>query len=460
MIKIEAAGVGGLRHSPLLRVLLLGFLVLLLQIPVSLISGQINARQQTRDAARNEVNSMWGNTQTVIGPVLSIPYVRRWSETKSSGEVTLRQEVRALRLLPEALKINGNLDSESRYRSIFEFSVYRGGFALEGEFATPDWGERGIAAEDVFWDRAELALYVSDPRAIQQPVKLEWNSHPVEFRPGAPRLGQADLPGIRAVLSGRMEGQRFNFKIPLNLKGSNGLRFAPVAKSTQVSLTSDWAHPSFKGSWLPDKPDISTEGFRANWSLGYLGRNYPQLWQHGEDYSKAVCESVFGVDLVTPVDEYRMAERSVKYALLFLSLTFVLIWLYEVLSALRVHPIQYLLVGGSLCLFYLLLLALAEHIGFGAAYLMGAVLVTTQVTAYSLSALRSKARALVLGGVLGSLYGYLYVLLQVQDFALIAGAGGLFLALTAVMYATRRIDWYALRQTPPPPRGADKGAGA
>jgi inner membrane protein len=244
-----------------------------------------------------------------------------------------------------------------------------------------------------------------------------------------------------------MQKNHYDFRIPLRVKGSQTIRFAPMAKSTQVKLGANWPHPSFQGNWLPDKREISGQGFSADWSIGYLGRGFPQAWQHGEDYSKNVCDSLFGVELGSPVDEYRMAERSVKYALLFLGLTFVLIWLYEVLGTFKVHPIQYLLLGGAICLFYLLLLALAEHVGFGIAYALGAVLVTAQVSTYSAVALKSKWRALVLGSVVGGLYVYLYVLLQLQDYALLIGAIGLFVALSVIMYATRRVDWYAMQDT-------------
>ena len=433
-----------LRNSLLLRTLLLAGLILLLQVPVLFIQGQIFARQQTRDTARAEVTSMWGNEQTIVGPVLSVPYTHRWVETTDKGARIARHELRSLRVLPEALRIAAELESESRYRGIFAFSVYHGRIELGGYFLKPDFGDRGVATGDIHWDRAELALYISDPRGLQEQVRLHWNGAALEFTPGAPRLGEMDRVGIRAGLKGRMTPARYEFRIPLRLKGSQTLRFAPMAKSTTASLRANWPHPSFQGNWAPDSREIGDQGFSASWSVGYLGRSFPQLWQHGEDFSKPICDSLFGVDFKSPVDEYRMAERSAKYALLFLGMTFLVIWLYEILSGLKVHPMQYLLLGGSLCLFYLLLLALAEHIGFALAYALGALLVTAQVAVYSLTALRSRPRAAVMGGVVGGLYGYLYVLLQLQDYALLIGAIGLFLALTAVMYLTRRVDWYGL----------------
>lgn len=446
MTAIETVRTTTAKNSLLLRVLLLGALVLVLQFPVILISGQIQSRAQTRDTAREEVTSTWGKNQTVIGPMLLVPYVYRWKETKSNGEAISHQTIRHLRILPEQLKVDGDLRSSSRYRGIFEFSVYRGTLTLNGSFVPPDFSERGVPETDVLWDRAELLLYVSDTRALGESVTLSWNGQKIDFRPGARRFGEEDLPGIRAPLKGLMAAQRYAFGIPLALKGSVSLCFTPMAKSTQVALESDWPSPSFKGNWLPDTRQIDAKGFTAAWSLGYLGRNFPQIWEEGEDYSKAVWGSAFGLDFGTEVDEYRMAERSVKYALLFLGLTFVLIWLYEVLGGLRVHPIQYLLVGGALCLFYLLLLALSEHIGFGKAYTLGAALVTLQVTAYGLAVLGSRWRALLMGAVVGGLYAYLYVLLQLRDYALLVGAIGLFVALTVVMYSTRKVDWYGAQQ--------------
>jgi inner membrane protein len=229
------------------------------------------------------------------------------------------------------------------------------------------------------------------------------------------------------------------------LNGSLGAYFSPFARNTVVEIESNSRNPSFQGNWLPSKRSISDSGFRASWSIPFLGRNYPQAWTSTADMGNAIEASRFGVELSDPVDHYRMAERSVKYAGLFVLLTFTVIWLIEVLAGLRVHPIQYLMLGGALCLFYLLELSLSEHVGFPVAYAIASVAVVGMVGAYCLAVLHNVRRALVVAAGVAALYVYLYVLLMNEDYALLIGSVGLFAILGAVMYVTRRVQWYGAR---------------
>jgi inner membrane protein len=209
-------------------------------------------------------------------------------------------------------------------------------------------------------------------------------------------------------------------------------------------LAADSENPSFQGAWLPQQRKISQQGFEASWEIPFLGRSFPQAWIAHEAPEQAVNDSRFGVELVAPVDQYRMAERSVKYAGLFILLTFASVWLLEGLARVQVHPIQYLLLGCALCLFYLLLLSLAEHLGFAAAYALASLAVIALCGAYSLAILRSRPLACCVGAGVAGLYGYLFVLLINEDYALLFGSLGLLLILAAVMYLTRNVDWYAL----------------
>lgn len=220
------------------------------------------------------------------------------------------------------------------------------------------------------------------------------------------------------------------------------MRFAPFGRQTRVDLRGDWPHPSFQGAWLPASREVHDGGFEARWQVPSLGRNFPQRWTGAGRFDQASRDARFGVDWITPVDPYRMAERSSKYAILFLTLTFLSLWLFEVRVGLRVHPIQYLLVGAALCLFFLLELALAEHLGFGPAYVLAASLVVALLAAYAGAVLRSPGRGALLGGGVTVLYAYLYVLLSQEGYALLAGSLMLTAVLAVVMAVTRRIDWY------------------
>ncbi|MFK7896386.1 MAG: cell envelope integrity protein CreD [Myxococcota bacterium] len=446
-----------LPSSQLIRLLLIGFLILLLQIPMLMVRDVIRERQAERQNAIGEINRSWGQSQIVEGPRLVVPYEFTWVETRVDKDI-IHTETRYAHFLPETLDIRGDLKSESRYRGIFEVPVYRTELHFKGEFAAPDLqgfvaGElkdtnaqssspqRSSAPNNILWDQAHIVVMASDARAIQNAAQLNWQGETFEFLPGT---GPAPDPGGHAgfhVPVGDAAQEAAAFEFTLALQGSNALRLAPFAKTTRVELGSDWPDPSFQGAWLPTTRDISDQGFSAVWEIPFLGRSYPQRWNDMPRIRDSIQRSYFGVDLATMVDEYRMAERSAKYALLFLGLTFGTLWLFEVVAGIRIHSIQYLFVGGAMCLFYLLELALAEHLGFALAYALASTAVVGLVTAYCLAILGARRRAFAMGGVLVALYGYLFILLRNQDFALVSGSVGLFVALAAAMYLTRHIRW-------------------
>jgi inner membrane protein len=222
------------------------------------------------------------------------------------------------------------------------------------------------------------------------------------------------------------------------------LQFAPLGDVTRVNLTSNWPSPSFTGAYLPDEREPTSDGFTAAWRVLALGRGYPQSWKRSAPPPLAVAESVFGVELITPVGIYEASLRAAKYAVLVIGLTFTAYFLFVLLAAARLHTLQYLLIGASNCVFYLLLLALAEQIGFGAAYALSAAASVALIGMYSGAVLGSMRRALPVSAMLAALYGYLYVTLQAEDYALLFGAAGSFAALTALMYLTRHIDWHTV----------------
>src|SRR2546425_32389 len=430
-----------IRGSRLLRLLLIGFLVLLVLIPAAMIGGLVSDRRATREGAVEEVTGKWGRMQVITGPALVIPYVQRRVELDKNGQKVVRVQTHRLTVLPETLTVRGDIESEERHRGIFSVPVYRLRLEVSGRFAKPNFSDWNVEGADVRWDRAELGVGISDARAIQEQTDLTWNGRTVPFLPGTSAFDLTNT-GIHAPLTAVSPAPAFDFKFPLVLNGSVGVYFVPFGRETAVSLRSNWPDPSFQGNWLPAKRSVTDKGFEASWKIPFLGRNYPQAWTDGASMSDTVAASKFGLDLITPVDEYRMAERSTKYAGLFILLTFAAIWLIEVLGRLRVHSIQYLLVGAAMCVFFFLELALSEHLGFSPAYTVASVAVIALIASYSLAALRSPRRAGVVGGLVALLYGYLYVLLNNQDYALLIGSVGLFLMLAAVMYLTRRIDWH------------------
>lgn len=429
------------------RLLGLGLLVLLLAIPIGMVRGTIAERQGRAVAAVAEVAASWGGAQSLSGPRLVVPYTERWIEVPEGGKAIQRSRVRHASFLSEALDVRGRLGSSVLHRGIFEIPVYRIELSLQGDFA-PSFSDWDVPPEDVDWRHAELVLELAEVRAVDR-ASLQWRDDPLAFEPGA-GASEDRASAIHAEVGDRARLPS-RFAIDLALRGSERLAFAPFGRSTRVSLDSDWPSPSFDGAWIPIERRVESGGFAARWEVSSLGRGYPQRWRSG-DPREAIEASHFGVRLLLPVDAYRMAERSAKYAMLFLGLTFATFWLFDVLASARLHPVQYLLVGAAQCLFYLLEISLAEHLGFGVAYAVASAGIVALIGAYAWAVLRSAGRAAVVASVVVAIYGYLYVVLTNEDYALLAGSLALFAALATVMWLTRRVDWRLVESRGTPAR--------
>ena len=426
-------------RSPFVRLLGIGGLALALQIPVLFIGDLVRERRSTRDAAVEEMGSTWGGAQRLAGPFLVVPY-----RVPSADADRAPAEAVATFLAAE-LTVAADLRTERLRRGLFEAPVYRTTIVLSGAFEPPDFAQ-WAPSHEVFWERAEVAFDISDVRSISTGARLRWGETDLDFEPGT-GLRAGGRTGIHARVGGPWQGGGARtFQATLDLAGSASMRVAPTGQATTVEITGDWPDPSFRGAWLPAERELRGDGFSAVWRISHLGRGYPQSWR-GTAYGREIDSATVGVDLLTPVDPYRQSVRSLKYSLLFLALTLGVTWLFEVLGGARLHLVHYALIGAALCLFYLLELALSEHIGFPAAYAVAASLVVVTNGAYARSLLAPR-RAALLAGVLCILYTGMYVLLQLDDYALLAGAGALFLILAAIMYATRAVDWHAAGSKP------------
>lgn len=428
--------------SRTLRLAGVGLLALLLLIPILRIGELVKERQGRAEGAVAEIASKWGNSQSIIGPALVVPYTERTSSVSATGAPVVTGRPGNAIFLPKRLQAEGKVDSETRKRGIFSVPVYRLDLNVEGEFARPDFASLGLDPATADWSRAHLVVSIADVRAIQEQNSVRWNDKEVPFLPGTGSFSEFQT-GIQAAVGADAAAAGYRFSFPLALNGSSALSLAPFAETTTVKLSSDSANPSFQGNWLPTDRSVSSGGFEATWAIPFLGRNYPQAWTDATALRPAIDVSLFGVELVEPVNAYSMTDRSLKYAALFLLLTFAVMWLIEVLGRVRVHPIQYLLLGAALCLFYLLELSLSEHLGFAAAYAIASLAVVGMVGAYSWVIFRQRARAATVTGAVAGLYAYLYVLLRNEDYALLMGSVGLFLILGAIMYSTRKVDWSA-----------------
>jgi inner membrane protein len=405
-------------HRSLLATFLsIGALTLLLQLPVRLIAGLLKERRQTRESAVAEVTRTWGGAQTLAGPFLAVPHLDK-------------ERTCYAYFMPEKLEIEGEVDTERRSRGIFDVRLYTARLKISARFGAPDLGDWPIPESNL--SRAIIVLGISDPRALREEVKTPWGR---SFLPGVEGVDLVST-GIHVPWGGQQE-----FSCELALGGADLLHILPMGTETRVDLRSRWPDPGFVGASLPETRRVGADGFAAAWRVLDLGRNFPARFRGP---IQGLADSGFGVSFLSAVDSYQMTERSVKYQLLFFGLTFAVFFAFELLGGLKIHIVQYLLVGCALCLFYLLLLSLSEHTGFKPAYGLAAASVVGVVGGYCWRVLGSGLRAALVMGMLASLYGFLFVLVQMQDYALLAGSLALFASLTALMYLTRRLDWYRL----------------
>lgn len=435
------------RRSVTLKLFSIGILILLLLIPSTMIQSLVYERQSIRASAVEEVSSKWGREQTVAGPVITLPYLER--RTNEKGQVELVKQY--AHFLPDELNVSGDLKTEERHRGIHVVVLYTGKIRVQGRFKAPDIGSLGIAAADARPQEASMMLGITDMKGIKGEINLRLNDTTYSFGPGLPAK---DLFASGASMPISLTGDTtYTFDFTLDLNGSSALHFLPFGRTTSVTLKSPWASPSFEGYALPESRDVQTSGFTATWKMTQLNRNYPQqglgnfIGGNADEYSLANQEAYagFGVRLLLPVDHYTETYRSVKYCLMFIVITFLTFFFVEILNKRRIHPIQYLLVGFAICLFYVLLLSISEHLNFGKSYLIACLAILGLITYYVWHIFHNRKMTLVFSGLLALLYGFFYSLLQLEDYALLLGSLGLFVILGTIMYLTRKVDWYAGR---------------
>jgi len=433
-----------LLNSPLIKCLGIGLLILVLQVPLWFIDSLAHERQRRRQEAVSDITARWGGTQELLGPILAVPYTYRLCEYEGTGagrrEVT-REYADTAFFLPETLTTEASLETETRSRGIHSAAVYTAGVTLRGRFAPPRFDAFSIKPSEVHWDQARVLIGVSDVRGLRAAPAWKWGERTLDWQPGT--LWPERSQGLNARVAG-LAGVRdsVEFSMHLELNGSTSFAVAPLGKENSIRMNSPWPDPSFTGNWLPEKRSVGPTGFTASWNLSMLSRALPQQWT-GEDSNGSarkaeLRDSTVGVGLLRPTDAYATHERATKHGILILALVFTAFFLFETLALKGLSGLHYLLVGGALCLFYLALLALSEFMGFAPAYLSAAAASTLLITWHSAAVLRGWKRAGIIAVELAAVYGYLFFVLSMQDYALLAGTLALFAALGAVMWATRR----------------------
>lgn len=427
-----------IRHSVTFKLFSMLFLLMLSMIPVAFVQALVDERQSLQRTAEREVNEKWADPQTVQGPILTVPYDHVVVTKDDKGKEKTTYSRQYLHLLPEQLQIDGNLNPEKLHRGIYDIVVYRSQLELAGRFNLNPLKNTTEAKENIHWSQAFVSMGLSDLRGIEDTIGLQWGAQKKVFDPGTV-TSQLFETGVHVPvrLEANALSQPIDFKLQLQLKGNQRLFFAPVGKETRVHLKAPWGHPSFDGAFLPGERTVTESSFDAQWKVLHLNRNFPQFFENTQ-YN--FDDSYFGVHLIEPVDHYHKVERSVKYALFFIGLTFLTFFFVEVITKRLVHPLQYLLVGLALSVFYTLLLSISEQLGFDKAYGIAAVMTVGLITAYAAGFLSSRRLTLAMGTILSTLYTFIYVIIYQQDYALLMGSLGLFVVLALTMFFSRKMD--------------------
>lgn len=416
-------------------------LCLLFLLPLALVSGLVSEREARLVEAEDGIARSQGRAQLLVPPVIA------WTVREVVQGDQGAYEVNAARqLAPLDADFSATLGIERRERGIFEIPVYTARVRVHGAFE--------LAAEDraslaVASSAPRLVLPLADLRGVREVPKLVLAGRPVEL--GSLGGGMFGIESLGAVLPREvLESGRVEFTLDLVLSGTRALSAWPIAATTQVAIAGAWPDPSFAGAFLPREREVADSGFSARWTVLAVNRDLPLRWAGDGAGVDALEAARFSVELYEPLGLYRLNERSLKYGLLFVALTFGVFLLAELTGKVRVHPVQYLLVGAALAVFYIVLLALSEHLGFAPAYVLAAAALTAIIGAWGTVALGSRARGLGLGAWLAVLYGFLFMMVRSEDNALLIGAFGLLAMVAASLYLTRRIDWYALPAAPRP----------
>ena len=427
-----------IRNSATIKVLSIGLLVLILLIPSSMISSLMRERESRRRSVIQEINRKWGNSQTITGPFFTVPFKSFYKDEDDN----LKFNIHHLHLLPENIHISGQINPQIRYRSLYETVLYNTQIDINGNFTLSELSQCNIDPENILWEKAVFSIGITDMRGIQENIIVKFDEKDYKASPGLKTTDIASS-GVQCAIGLSPTKNNSTFSMQLNLNGSEQIHFIPVGETTSVNLKSTWPSPSFNGSFLPVTREITDKGFSAAWNILHLNRPFPQFWV-GKQHK--VNESSFGLKLIITADIYQKSIRISKYALMFIVFTFSAFFFSEIINRKRVHPIQYILIGLAVILFYVLLLSISEHLNFDLAYILSAVAITAIITGYSKGILRNNYFTLTVFGILTILYAYLYIVLQLEDYALVMGSIGLLAVLTTVMYITRKIDWYSLEK--------------
>jgi inner membrane protein len=429
-------------ESVLIKVTLIGFLTLLLLIPSVWIQNLIQERQSRQDEVIKEISDKWSGSQLLEGPVMVVPYKVVISQKDISGKLSYKESLTNIYILPEGFNITSKADPEILHRGIFDAVVYNTKIRVNGKFSPLELKKSGINPEMIQWDKVKVDIGLSDLKGLKNNPVIWLGNRAFNVEPDFTSL---KLFSNNLIIQPDLSTQKntaLNFSFELDLRGSSELNFLHLGKSTTVKVEGKWKNPSFTGRYLPEERNVSAKGFMATWKLPYFNRPFPQQWvEENTVLNTGKNEASFGVKFILPVDQYQKTMRSAKYAILIILLTFISLFFTEFLNKRKVHLLQYVLIGAAMTIYYTLLLSFSEQVGFNIAYLIASIATVTLIGIFISALLKNKKPALIFVGILTIFYSFIYVIIQLQDLALLFGSVGLFLTVAALMLLSSKIDW-------------------
>lgn len=427
-----------LKESSGIKLFILGFMLLLLLIPLSQIESLMHERKERSEEAVAEVSNKWSGKQTLAGPIIALPYRTTVEIISTDGNKEFITKIKEAYFLPEKLQVKGSLEPGILHRGIFDVVVYNSSLQCEGSFLPFDLQKLKIEPETVMWEEAYLMVGLGDLRGIQENPEFRFGKKSITAEPGGSSLLKNNNAIIAPLsLAGNLEGST-PVSFQLRMKGSEELHFIPTGKTSEVKLKGNWPSPSFVGEFLPEERTIEEESFDASWKVLHFNRPFPQQWTNST--SVDLSEASFGLNLLMGVNQYQKSIRTAKYGILVVFLTFLALFLIEIIYAYRVQLYQYILVAAALTIYYTLIISISEHTGFNMAYIIASLATILLISLYATTFL-SKKLAGVLAGLLTLFYGFIFALTQQEDYALLIGSIGLFVVVAVLMYISRNFNW-------------------
>jgi inner membrane protein len=432
-----------LKESVTVKLVFISILVLVLLIPSSLIDSLIRERASRQEDTIKEVSDQYSGEQLIQGPVLMIPYKKQLTENDATGKEITKEIIENIYVLPNDLTYKANIVPEILHRGIFEVVVYNSGIKVSGSFAKADLDKLSISAAQLIPAKARLLFSITDLKGLKTNPQVKVGSQTLTAEPAyGDKLFSNGLQ-VAVNLTGMLDAS-VPFDFNLDLKGSQELNFMHLGKTTDVEVSGNWNSPSFGGRYLPDQRTINQTGFLAHWRMLYYNRPFPQQWADDDSLlsaNKKADDATFGVKLRLPVDQYQKTMRSSKYALLIIMLTFISLFLTEIIGKQKVHVFNYILIGASMIIYYTLLLSFSEQLGFTIAYLIASVATIALIAIFLASLLKDLKASVIFAFILTLFYTFIYVIIQLEDLALMIGSIALFIIVAVLMYFSRKINW-------------------